>query len=151
MKLTSFTRGTLGVLVAGGIAWGCSSKSSDCTANKNCAEFDGGAAGFSGTAGASGKSGSGGGAGSSGKGGGAGVVTEGGSAGADGGVGGGSSGTSGNAGSSGAPCVGTSGPESAQCVIGDDYGVFVSLSGDDTLGDGTEAKPLATLTKALSL
>jgi hypothetical protein len=36
-------------------------------------------------------------------------------------------------------------------VIGDEYGLFVSLSGDDATGDGTEAKPLATVTKALSL
>ncbi|MEO7034841.1 MAG: hypothetical protein ABI548_13110, partial [Polyangiaceae bacterium] len=97
MKLTNFTRGTLGVLVAGGIAWGCSSKSSDCTANKDCAEFDGGAAGFSGTPGSSGKSGSAGSSGSSGKGGGAVLGNDGGSVGAEGGssgVGGGGSGTS---------------------------------------------------------
>jgi hypothetical protein len=152
MRLTSFTRGTIGVLALGGIVWGCSSRASDCHYNKNCGPYDGDAAGTSGSSGSSGKGGTAGKSGSSG-GGAAGVGNEAGSGGDEAGASGvgGSSGTSGNAGSGGAPCVGTSTPDTAQCVIGDEYGVFVSLSGNDMTGDGTEAKPLATVTKALTL
>jgi hypothetical protein len=135
MKFARFTYGTFGFLAAGSLAWGCSSKANDCDANKTCAPF-----GSSGTSGDSGSSNSNGGkseSGESGEGGASGV--------------GGDSTVGGNAGSGGAACLGTASPDTAACVIGDSFGVFVSLAGDDTTGDGTEAHPLATVTQALTL
>jgi hypothetical protein len=142
MKFARFAYSTLGLITAGSLAWGCSSKSSDCAANKDCAAFGG-----VGTSGSAGKSGSSGTSGTSG-GGDSGAPSDAGQGGATG-TSGGSAG--GNAGSGGAACVGSASPDTTDCVIGDDYGLFVSLSGDDSAGDGSEAHPLATVTKALSL
>jgi Protein of unknown function (DUF1565) len=136
MKFTRFAYATLGLVTVGSLAGACSNKSDDCAANKACAPY-------AGSTGQSGSDNAGdGGAGNEpgGKGGGSGVggaTPAGGSAGA--------------AGAAGAACLGTESPESTDCVISDDYGLFVSLSGDDTTGDGSEAHPLATVTKALSL
>jgi hypothetical protein len=144
MNLKRFSGGTLGLLAASALAWACSSKADDCNANKSCSPYDGGAAGAIGTSGASGASGT----GHSGSGSGSG--------GASGGSGraGSSSdaGTSGDSGAAGAPstCDGSLTPDVESCVISDDYGVFVSPTGDDATGEGTEAAPYATLTTALA-
>src|SRR5690349_5237248 len=56
---------------------------------------------------------------------------------------GGSGGTGGSGGSGGAPpeCV----PSTATGLLSDDCGKFVSPDGDDTAGDGSKAKPYATI------
>ena len=41
-------------------------------------------------------------------------------------------------------------PATTACVIADDYGTFVAPYGNDGTGDGAQAKPFATVTKALS-
>jgi hypothetical protein len=135
MKFARFAYGTFGFLAVGSLAWGCSSKTNDCDANKTCGPF--------GSSGASGDSGS--------------PNSNGGKSGSESGGEGGASGeggdssNGGNAGSGGAACMPTASPDSAPCVIGDGFGLFVSLSGDDATGDGTEAHPLATVTQALTL
>jgi len=57
-------------------------------------------------------------------------------------------------GSAGAPdpesCDGNADPATTACVIADGYGTFVAPYGNDDNGDGTQAKPFATVTKALS-
>jgi hypothetical protein len=95
----------------------------------------GGASGKAGKGGAGGKAGS----GSGGKGGASG-----------GGSGeGGESGTAG-AGGSTPKCDPTQSPSEDECVIDEDYGVFVSPNGSDGSGDGSRSKPYATLGKAIS-
>jgi hypothetical protein len=138
MNLKRFSGGTLGLLVAGAVAWGCSSKADDCKANKSCNPYDGGATGTSGSAGSSGTNGQSGNGGASGNNAHAGHS--------------GDAGNSGEAGAAGAPstCDGTLSPDADGCVISDAYGVFVAPTGDDTTGDGTEAAPYATLTNALA-
>ncbi|MES1175843.1 MAG: hypothetical protein ABUL62_16095 [Myxococcales bacterium] len=142
MNLKRFSGGTLGLLALSALACACSSKADDCNANKNCAPYDSGGAGSTGTSGSAGTSGS---------------PSHSGSGGVSGtsgraGAGAGSAGTSTDAGAAGAPstCDGTLGPDADNCVISDDYGVFVAPTGDDTTGDGTEAAPFATLTTALT-
>ena len=71
---------------------------------------------------------------------------------------GGASGTGGTGGSSDGgqdvdatpPCDPTALPSEATCVIDEKYGVFVSPSGSDTLGDGSRKLPYATLSQAMS-
>ncbi len=142
MNLKRFSGGTLGLLALSALACACSSKADDCNANKNCAPYDSGGAGSTGTSGSAGTSGS---------------PSHSGSGGVSGtsgraGAGAGSAGTSTDAGAAGAPstCDGTLSPDADNCVISDDYGVFVAPTGDDTTGDGTEAAPFATLTTALT-
>jgi hypothetical protein len=164
MTFKRFTRTTLGLIGTGGLIWGCSSQSDDCASNKDCGS-PAGTAGYAAAAGVSG--GSGGSGGGSGSGGGnAGVSGSGGKSGSGGGGGGASgatgisgnsgSGAAGEAGSAGAPeppaCDASANPAVDACVIADAYALFVSPTGsnDASLGDGTEAKPFATVSKALS-
>jgi hypothetical protein len=115
-----------------------------------------GASGSAGTAGTAGSGGSGGG----GNGGASGSSTggragEAGSTGAGGtaqtGGEGGGAGASGEGGSAGGgtTCDPTLGPSEDECVIDDDYGVFVSPMGDDDSADGSRAKPYATIGEAI--
>jgi hypothetical protein len=118
----------------------------DCTTRRDCpsdlASGSSGTAGGNGngagTSGASGRSGNAGTTGTSGTSGRAGAS--------------GTAGTGADSGAAGAPsmCDGSRSPEVESCVISDDYGLFVSATGDDTTGDGTEAAPYATLTMALT-
>jgi len=145
MKFKRLSIGTLGLLAVSGFAWSCSSKSDDCAANLNCAAYDGPAAGTSGSASASGTSGA---SGMSGKGGASGTSGTSGGSGTSG-----EGGTDPVAGSGGAPpptCDGTLSPDADNCVISDEYGVFVSPTGDDATADGTQAHPYATVTSALA-
>jgi len=105
---------------------------SSCVANGTC---PGAAAGQGGEdeAGASGASG---------------APNAGGSAGQGGAGDGGESGV-GGAGTGGAPCDATQAPGEDSCVISEEYGVFVSPAGDDAAGNGSRAKPFATLSKAI--
>lgn len=75
--------------------------------------------------------------------------------------GGGSSGTGGvlttggSGGIEGGPdskpsCDATRSPAEDDCVIDDEYGVFVASSGNDGTGDGTRDKPFATIGKGLA-
>ena len=48
-----------------------------------------------------------------------------------------------------APCDETLSPAEDSCVISDSVGVFVSPTGSDDTGDGTQAAPYATLAKAI--
>ncbi len=132
MNFARFTYGTIGLLTVSSLAGACSSKTNDCDANKTCGPFGGeSGTGASGTSGEAGSGDVGGQSGESGE--------------------GGSIGKGGGGGSGGAPCSVGSSPAVAECVIGDGYGIFVSLSGDDESGDGTEGHPLATVSKALTL
>ncbi|MCA9600351.1 MAG: hypothetical protein KC776_43905, partial [Myxococcales bacterium] len=107
----------------------CGDTSSTCDElGTNC----GGAGGASGDSGTGGTSGSGGTAGTSGTGG-----------------QGGEAGTAG-AGGDGGTCDITKSPSEESCLIAEEYGIFVSPSGSDATGDGTEAKPYGTLSKAVS-
>jgi len=121
----------------------------DCTTRRDCpsdlasgssgtAGGNGNGAGTSGASGASGRSGNAGTTGTSGTSGRAGAS--------------GIAGTSADSGTAGAAstCDSSRSPEVESCVISDDYGLFVSPTGDDTTGDGTEAAPYATLTMALT-
>lgn len=47
-------------------------------------------------------------------------------------------------------CDTTKDPSSASCLVDDAYGVFVSPMGSDTSGDGSKAKPYATIGKGLA-
>jgi hypothetical protein len=133
MKFKRFTGTTLAFLTVGGVVWGCSGQANDCTANDDCGAFDaGGSAGTGGSAGSS----------SGGKSGASGTSGESGAS---------SAGEAGNAGAPGVNCDGTLGPDADSCVISNDFGLFVASTGDDTLGDGTEGNPFATVTKALSV
>ena len=138
MKLKRFSIGTLGLLAVSGLAWSCSSKSSDCNESLSCEPYDG--AGSSGAPGASGASGS---------------SNTSGTSGTSGtpGTNGGEGGTDAAAGSGGAPpppCDGSLSPDTDACVISDEYGVFVSPTGDDSSADGKQAHPYATVTRALA-
>jgi hypothetical protein len=122
----------------------------------------GGTAGTAGTGGDGGTTaGSGGSAGGGGNGGASGSNTggtagEAGSTGAGGtaqtGGEGGSAGASGEGGSAGGgtTCDLTLSPSEDECVIDEDYGVFVSPTGDDDSGNGSRAKPFATIGEAIS-
>jgi hypothetical protein len=141
MKFKRFTVTSFGLIAAGGVVWGCSGQSSDCTANADCGAFDGGgSAGSSANGGSAGTANAGGGGTSGGDG----------LSGASGASAAGEAGADGGAGAPGITCDGTLSPDADACVIANDYGLFVSTAGDDTAGDGTEAKPFATVTKALS-
>ena len=48
------------------------------------------------------------------------------------------------------PCNTALDPKSAPCVVDETLGVFVAPTGSDTTGDGTKAKPYATITKAVA-
>jgi len=145
MKFKRLSIGTLGLLVVSGLAWSCSSKSDDCAANLKCAAYDGGAAGSSGAASASGMSG---GSGTSGKGGGSGTSGTTGGSGSSGE--GGTDPTAGSGGVAPPTCDGSLSPDADGCVISDEYGLFVSPTGDDGTADGTQAHPYATVTNALT-
>jgi len=139
MKLNRFSIGTLGLLAVSGLAWSCSSKSDDCSANLNCAPYGGGSLGTSGTSGASGTSG---------KAGASGAPSASGSGGTSG-----EGGTEPAAGSGGAPapaCDSSLSPDADPCVISDEFGIFVAPMADENGADGTQAHPYATLTSALA-
>src|SRR6188768_581672 len=111
----------------------------DCTTRRDCPSdlaYAGGAANVSAKGGSSGDTSA-----TSGKGGTSGVSGT-----------SGESGTEAGAGSGGAApmCDGSLSPDVDDCVISDEYGVFVSPTGDDATADGTQGKPYATLTKALA-
>ncbi len=124
----------------------CTGPSDDCETHRSCsggtsASGSGGDAGEgnSGTSGASGK----GGAGTSGS-------TSGGKSGMSGSSGSGGAGESG-AGAAGGSCDTTKSPGVESCLVSDGYAVFVSPSGDDDKNDGSQAAPLASLTKAVEV
>ena len=143
MKLKRFNIGPLGLLAVSGLAWSCSTKADDCTANLNCAPYDGGGqSGASAVSGASGLSGKGGASGAAGAGGGAGMNGTSGEGGTDL--------AAGSGGSPSPPCDGSASPDTNSCVISDEFGVFVAPTGDDSSADGTQAHPYATVTAALA-
>jgi len=134
MKLKRFSIGTLGLLAVSGLAWSCSGKATDCNANLDCAPY-GGQLGSSGASGASGRAGANGASGTPG-------------ASGDGAVGGES-----NAGAGGASapmCDGALSPDADDCVIADQYGLFVAPAADEATADGSRAHPFATVTAALA-
>jgi len=140
MKFKRFTCGTFGLLAVGSMVWGCSDQSNDCKANANCGSFVP-SAGSAGTlAGAGGNGGSNGGSGGNG----------GSSNGGDGTSGIGGAGMAGSAGSVEPGCDGTVSPDTDKCVIDDQFGIFVSQTGDDKAGDGSMLKPLAKISTALA-
>jgi hypothetical protein len=55
----------------------------------------------------------------------------------------------GGAGGGDAACDPTATPAEDSCVIDEEYGVFVSPDGDDDTGQGTRARPYATIGKAI--
>ncbi len=145
LRAAGFRAGPAALLALAGVLSlaACSGgDSNDCSASRTCAT--GGAAGNDGggSGGSAGTSGTGGTSGSAGTGG------SGGSAGTDGGAG--SSGSAGAAGSDAATCDPTKAPSEDACVVADQYGVFVSPTGDDVSGDGSMTAPYATLAKALT-
>ncbi|HVU01230.1 MAG TPA: hypothetical protein VHE30_05745, partial [Polyangiaceae bacterium] len=133
---------------------GCSSDADDCNFVRTCGGPVGGGggadAGTPETGGASGASGSG-------SGGASGASGSGGTSGS-----GGASGAGGTAGASGArdagpdvmdappACDPTKTPGETACVVDEQYGVFVSPSGNDSSGDGTREHPYQTLAKGLT-
>ena len=135
----------------------CFDTQQTCEDLANCPEgragTGGGASGTGGSTGARGGSSAR--AGTSGAGGGAsGAPNAGGSAGqggtgAGGGAGDGGESGVGGAGTGGALCDATQAPGEDSCVISEEYGVFVSAAGDDAAGNGSRAKPFATLSKAI--
>lgn len=111
---------------------GCGGDNFDsCEANATCPPKDGGTGGAGG-AGGTGNTGGMGGTGNT------------------GGTGGTGGGGTGGAGGDGGGCDTTKSPSSEACLVADEYGVFVSPSGDDTTNDGTKSKPFKTIGKALT-
>jgi hypothetical protein len=172
MKLIKYLRHTV-LLTAALPCAACLDATGTCEDRLTCPNGDdaGGEGGGSESGGSAGKAGGGGTAGNAGKGGSSGqggTSAEGGAAGTAGeaGVGGeslgsGGSAGSGDAGSAGAgagegggtgggetPCDATNTPLEDACVVDEDYGVFVSPSGDDDSGDGSRDNPYETLGKA---
>ena len=148
MKFKRLSGGTLGLLAVGALAWGCSGKADDCNANLSCAPYGGDSTGGESGASGTGNSGHGGASGASGHSGTSGHSGNGGTTNASGAAG--MSGEAGAAGSGTAACDGSLTPDADPCVINDEHGLFVSPDGDDATGDGSEAKPFATVTAALA-
>jgi hypothetical protein len=117
----------------------------------------GGKAGASGTGGTTGANSGAGGAtagdaGQAGEGGTSGASSgRGGSSASGGGGGSGESAAGGEAGTAGGvpSCDGALSPDEDECVVTEEYGIFVSPTGDDDLGNGTRSRPYATLAKAI--
>lgn len=169
MKLIKYLKHTV-LLTAALPCAACLDATATCEDRLTCPSGDdaGGEGGGSGSGGSAGNAASGGAAGDGGKGGsgGQGGTSTGGGASGEGGAGGESLGSGGSAGggdggSSGAtggesgaagggeiPCDATDTPLEDACVIDEDYGVFVSPSGDDDAGDGSQDNPYETLGKA---
>lgn len=74
----------------------------------------------------------------------------GGSGGASGSGGTGSTGATGGAGGDGGGCDTSKSPSEEACLVSDQFGVFVSPTGDDSSGDGSKASPFKTLSKAVA-
>jgi hypothetical protein len=128
------------ILAAAGVTSSCNGPSDDCETHRSCSggssiSGSSGDAG-EGNAGTSGTSGGKGGAGSSG--GTSGIGASGTGGGAEGGLGG-----NGN-------CDPTKNPTEESCLVADGFAVFVAPDGHDE-GDGSQASPLATLTKAVEV
>jgi hypothetical protein len=120
------------------------------------AHGDGGKTGAAGASAGSSKSGAGNNAGKSGVGNNAGTGNTAGTVGTGGtratGGGAGEAGGGGEGGLGGAgptECDPTKTPSEDTCVINEDYGVFVSPSGDDVDGNGSRSKPYATIAKTI--
>lgn len=143
MRITAFSVLALGFGVVGGTLLACGTSGDDCAATATCAPTGGSSSAGSGHSGSAGSGASGGDAMSG--------ASAGGSQNTSGTSG--SSGTMGGGGEGGGGATGCSGDVSddAACWTTDELGVFVSSqTGDDTNGDGTQAKPYETITKGIT-
>ncbi|MCL4756659.1 MAG: hypothetical protein KJ015_41295, partial [Myxococcales bacterium] len=128
----AFVLGAIAAGAAGTVACGGEDFDS-CEANATCPPGTGGTDGGTGGSGGSG--------GTSGTGG----------TGNTGGTGGaGGTGGTGGTGGDGGGCDTSKTPSEEACLVADEFGVFVSPTGDDSANDGTKSKPFKTIGKALT-
>ncbi|MCB9610767.1 MAG: hypothetical protein H6716_29555, partial [Polyangiaceae bacterium] len=143
MNLKRTSLGLAVLFVSAGVGAGCTDSGGSCEDTLTCGSGGSGTAGSAGAAGAAGNSMG----GSAGNAGAAGSGASGGAAGS--GATGGTAGTAG-AGGTGPICDPNSAPGDDACVIDDQYAIFVSPSGDDSTGDGSQAAPFASIAKGIT-
>jgi hypothetical protein len=133
MKLLRLGLASSVVLSTAVFSHGCANNSDDCAYTADCS---GSSAGKGGSGGSNPDGG----------------TNSGGDAGVDGNGGSSASGgsSSGGNGGTGENCDSTLSPSEETCLVGNDYGVFVSPLGNPTEGDGTRENPYASLNAAIT-